>query len=76
MGTPRSGQGGTEPPEDVDGVWRYAVATGLVAREVGPVEQQHAGAGPLMQGAERCGCACRPGADDDHVPHRVIARHH
>ena len=60
--------GRPEPGELVERVRRDAVAAGLVAGEVGPVQEQHARAGAGAQGGEGGGAAGRPRPHDGEVP--------
>ena len=59
--------GGADLRECVENVWGDAVAARLVAREVGPVEQEHPQRRVGGQGAQGGARAGRPGPDDDHV---------
>jgi hypothetical protein len=60
-----------ERTDDVDDVRRDPVATGLIAWELRPVQQQDASIWLTPQRPERSRRAGRPSAYDDDVPDRV-----
>ena len=60
--------GGADPGQLVERLRGDAVPAGLVAREVGPVEQQHPRVGTRPQRRHRRRRARRSGADDRDVP--------